>query len=40
MELHQRQELSSALKEFGDGDEEQKLIFEEKILKIRNVDSA
>ena len=37
MEIYQRQELESALKEFGEGDENEKMIYEEKILKLRNM---
>jgi hypothetical protein len=39
MEVHQRHELECALKEFGDGEEAEKKLFEEKILQLRNMNN-
>jgi hypothetical protein len=37
MELYQRRELESALKEFGSGDQSEKEIFEQKMLQLRDM---
>ena len=37
MEIYQRQELESALKEFGEGDENEKIIYEENLMNNSNI---